>query len=42
MAKMRDFRQRMDFLVISIFMNAAGNGITIATHLGSAVWTGSW
>lgn len=41
MPKMRDFRQRMDFLVISIFMNAAGNGITIATHLGSAVWTGS-
>lgn len=41
MAKMQDFRQRMDFLVLSIFMNAAGNGLTIATHLGSAVWTGS-
>ncbi len=38
---MQDFRQRLDFLVLSIFMNAAGNGLTIATHLGSAVWTGS-
>ncbi|MFD0898366.1 hypothetical protein [Loigolactobacillus binensis] len=41
MAKLKDFRQRRDFLILSIFMNAAGNGLTIATHLGSAVWTGS-
>ncbi|MFD1317708.1 hypothetical protein [Loigolactobacillus zhaoyuanensis] len=41
MAKMQDLRQRLDFLVLSILMNAAGNALTISTHLGSAVWTGS-
>lgn len=41
MAKIKDFPQRMRFWVLSIFMNAAGNGLTISTHLGSAVWTGS-
>lgn len=38
---MRDFPQRMRFLVFSIFLNAAGNAITISADLGSAVWTGS-
>ncbi|ANK60555.1 hypothetical protein [Loigolactobacillus backii] len=41
MAKMKDFHQRMDFLVLSILMNATGNALTISTNLGSAVWTGS-
>ncbi len=38
---MQDFKQRMDFLGLSILMNAAGNALTISTDLGSAVWTGS-
>lgn len=38
---MKDFKQRMDFLGLSILMNAAGNALTISTDLGSAVWTGS-
>ncbi|KIS03826.1 integral membrane protein [Paucilactobacillus wasatchensis] len=41
LAKMKDFKQRMNFLGISIVMNAAGNALTISTNLGSAVWTGS-
>ncbi|WP_125980401.1 hypothetical protein [Loigolactobacillus iwatensis] len=41
MVKMKDFHQRMDFLVLSILMNATGNALTISTNLGSAVWTGS-
>lgn len=41
MAKMQDFNQRMFFLVISIFINAASNSLAIASNLGSAVWTGS-
>jgi len=36
-----DFRQRFGFLVFSILLNATGNALTIATNLGSAVWTGS-
>jgi uncharacterized membrane protein YczE len=36
-----DFKQRLGFLGLSILMNATGNGLTIATALGSAVWTGS-
>ncbi len=38
---MKDFKQRMEFLVFSILLNAAGNALTISTNLGSAVWTGS-
>lgn len=41
MAKMKDFGQRMRFLVFSIFLNSAANALTISTNLGSAVWTGS-
>jgi len=36
-----DFRQRFFFLVFSILLNSAANALTIATSLGSAVWTGS-
>lgn len=36
-----DFRQRFWFLIFSIFLNSACNALTIATNLGSAVWTGS-
>jgi len=36
-----DFRQRFWFSVFSILLNSAGNALTIATNLGSAVWTGS-
>lgn len=41
MAKMQDFDQRMRFLAFSILLNSASNALTIATNLGSAVWTGS-
>ncbi|KRM59345.1 hypothetical protein C5L31_002158 [Secundilactobacillus malefermentans] len=41
MAKMKNFKQRRNFLIFSIFLNSAANALTISTHLGSAVWTGS-
>ena len=41
MTHIADFRQRFWFLVFSILLNSAGNALTIATNLGSAVWTGS-
>ncbi|VDG20028.1 YczE/YyaS/YitT family protein [Lactiplantibacillus mudanjiangensis] len=41
MTHLVDFRQRFWFLVFSILLNSAGNALTIATNLGSAVWTGS-
>lgn len=41
MRQIPDFKQRFGFLGLSILMNATGNGLTIATNMGSAVWTGS-
>lgn len=41
MLNIPDFRQRFGFLVFSIILNSAANALTIATSLGSAVWTGS-
>lgn len=41
MAKMKDFKQRMFFLIVSIIVNSTGNALTISTNLGSAVWTAS-
>ncbi|AVK63656.1 hypothetical protein C5Z26_05855 [Lactobacillus sp. CBA3606] len=41
MSHIVDFRQRFIFLVFSILLNSAANALTIATNLGSAVWTGS-
>lgn len=38
---MKDFKQRVFFLVVSILMNSAGNALTISANLGSAVWTAS-
>ncbi|WP_225365999.1 YczE/YyaS/YitT family protein [Levilactobacillus bambusae] len=34
-------KQRLGFLVFSIILNSAANGLTISTNLGSAVWTAS-
>lgn len=36
-----DFKQRFYFLLIALFLLGAGNALAIATHLGSAVWTGT-
>lgn len=41
LATMPDFQQRINFLIFSIILNSASNALTIATNLGSAVWTGS-
>lgn len=41
MARMKDFKQRFWFLILSIFINSTGNALTISTNLGSAVWTAS-
>lgn len=38
---MKDFKQRMFFLIVSIIVNSTGNALTISTNLGSAVWTAS-
>lgn len=41
MAKMKDFKQRLYYLGLSIIINSAGNALAISSNLGSAVWTGS-
>lgn len=41
MAKMKDFKQRLYYLGLSIIINSAGNARAISSNLGSAVWTGS-
>jgi uncharacterized membrane protein YczE len=39
--KTADVKRRFFWLVISIILNSAANALSIATGLGSAVWTGS-
>ncbi len=41
MAKIKDFKLRLYYLILSIIINGAGNALAISTNLGSAVWTGS-
>lgn len=41
MAKMKDFKQRLYYLGLSIIINSAGNALAISSNLRSAVWTGS-
>ncbi|KRL10219.1 hypothetical protein ABC628_00705 [Lentilactobacillus otakiensis] len=41
MTKMKDFKQRLYYLGLSIIINSAGNALAISSNLGSAVWTGS-
>jgi uncharacterized membrane protein YczE len=39
--KIQDARRRLFWLTISIIINSAANALTIATGMGSAVWTAS-
>lgn len=41
MSKFKNFKQRRNFLIFSIFINSAGNALAISSNLGSAVWMAS-
>lgn len=39
--RLKDFKQRLFFLIVSLIMNSVGTALTISTNMGSAVWSAS-